>query len=139
MLLKSGLYFIGIAAILIGSAISLLGINLVGQFFSAVINIIVNAGPLTDLGQPNDDSELRFYSIFFVAYGILLVQTAGNLSRHGHRVPILLGLFFAGGTVRLLSLLTVGQPHALFILLLVIELILPPMLYLCWRRMKLSA
>ena len=135
-LLQTGLYFIGIAAVLIGSAIALLGTETVGRFFTAIINLAVDAGPLTDLGQPNDDSELRFYSVFFVAYGIVLVQTAGNLARHGHRVPILLGLFFAGGIARLLSLLTIGTPHALFLMLLGFELLLPPLLYICWRQVR---
>ena len=96
----------------------------------------MDAGPLSGLGEPNDDSELRFYSVFFAAYGIVLVQTAGNLARHGHRVPILLGLFFAGGIARLLSLLTIGTPHALFLLLLGFELLLPPLLYICWRQVR---
>ena len=135
-LLQAGLYFIGVAGILIGSAIAVLGIETVGRFFTMIINIAVEAGPLTDLGQPNDDSELRFYSVFFVAYGIVLVQTAGNLARHGHRVPILLGLFFAGGIARLLSLLTIGAPHALFLMLLGFELLLPPLLYICWRQVR---
>lgn len=133
--LQAGLYFIGIAAVVIGSAIAVLGIEIVGRFFTAIINLIVEAGPLSDLGQPNDDSELRFYSVFFVAYGVVLVQTAGNLSRHSHRVPILLGLFFVGGVVRLLSLFMVGQPHALFLILMGIELLFPPLLYLSWKRM----
>jgi len=135
-LLQAGIYFIGIAAILIGSAIAVFGIEGVGRFFTSIINLAVDAGPLTDLGHPNDDSELRFYSVFFVAYGIVLVQTAGNLARHGHRVPILLGLFFAGGIVRLLSLLTIGTPHALFLMLLGFELLLPPLLYICWRQVR---
>ncbi|MEP4050852.1 MAG: DUF4345 domain-containing protein [Litorimonas sp.] len=133
-LLQAGLYFIGIAGILIGGAIALFGIESVGRFFAAIINVVIEAGPLGDLGEPNDDSELRFYSVFFVGYGVVLVQTAGNLARHGHRVPILLGLFFAGGLARLLSLLMVGQPHALFILLLCFELPLPPLLYICWKQ-----
>jgi len=121
---------------LIGSAIALLGINLVGQFFSAIINIVYDAGPMQDLGSPNDDSELRFYSIFFVGYGVLLVQTAGNLVRHGHRLPYLLALFFAGGAARAISYITVGPPHALFILLMGIELMAPPLLWLAWRKTR---
>ncbi len=133
LLLKAGLYFISIAAVLIGSAIAIFGINPVGQFFNAIISTVYNAGPLTELGTPNDDSELRFYSIFFVAYGVILFQTARELKRHGHRLPLLLGLFFLGGIARLLSYLTVGQPHALFMLLMIIELTMPPILYGLWR------
>ena len=83
-----------IAAMAIGTAIALLGINPVGQFFNTVISIVYNSGPLIDLGTPNDDSELRFYSVFFVAYGVILFQTTRNLTKHGHRLPLLLGLFF---------------------------------------------
>lgn len=136
-LLQAGLYFIGFAAVLIGGAIAGLGIEPVGRFFTSIINLLLDAGPLDDLGAPNDDSELRFYSVFFVTYGVILIQTARNLMQHGHRVPLLLGLFFAGGVARLLSFLMVGKPHALFILLMGIELMLPPLLYLCWRRVKL--
>lgn len=132
-ILRSGLYFISIAAVLIGSAIAIFGINPVGQFFNAIISTVYNAGPLTELGTPNDDSELRFYSVFFVAYGVILFQTARDLTRHGHRLPLLLGLFFLGGIARLLSYLTVGQPHALFMLLMTIELAMPPLLYCFWK------
>ena len=117
----------------IGTAIVVFGINAVGQFFNALISILYNAGPLTELGAPNDDSELRFYSVFFVTYGVILFQTARDLARHGSRLPLLLGLFFLGGIARLLSYLTIGQPHALFMLLMIIELAMPPILYGLWR------
>ena len=118
----------------IGTAIIIFGISAVGQFFNALISIVYNAGPLTELGTPNDDSELRFYSVFFVAYGVILFQTTRDLARHGHRLPLLLGLFFLGGIARLLSYLTVGQPHALFMLLMAVELAMPPLLYFFWRK-----
>lgn len=107
-----------------------------GQFFSIIVNWVYPAGPLTDLGAPNDDSELRFYSVFFVAYGVILVQTARDLIRHGHRLKWLLGLFFLGGLARLLSYLMVGPPHALFVLLMFIEILFPPILYALWRGMR---
>ena len=109
--LKAGLYFISIAAMAIGTAIALLGINPVGQFFNAVISVIYDGGPLTDLGTPNDDSELRFYSVFFVAYGAILFQTTSNLVKHGHRLTLLLGLFFLGGIARACLLYTSPSPR----------------------------
>ena len=133
-ILKAGLYFIGIAAILIGSAIVLFGIRLVGEFFSAMVNLVYAAGPVTNLGSPNDDSELRFYAVFFVAFGVLMVQSARNLERYVARIPLLLALFFAGGLARAISYISVGPPHALFILLMGIELIAPPLLWLAWRK-----
>ena len=123
----------GIGGVGVWGVVSGGGIDIVGGVFSAVINVVHDAGPMTDLGQPDDDSELRFYSVFFVAYGVIMVPTARDLEQHGRRVPILLALFFAGGLARLLSYFTVGPPHALFMLLMVIELLLPPLLYLAWR------
>jgi len=45
-------------------------------------------------------------------------------------------LFFAGGLARLLSFLSIGTPHALFALLMVIELAMPPLLYAVWRTQR---
>ena len=136
IVLKAGLYFISIAAMAIGTSIALLGINPVGNFFTSVISIAYETGPMTDLGTPNDDSELRFYSVFFVAYGAVLFQTVRDLEKYGHRLPLLLGLFFLGGIARLLSYIIVGQPHALFILLMAVELFMPPLLYLSWIKSR---
>jgi len=135
-ILKAGLYFIGLAGIFIGCAIAIFGIQLVGNFFSAIVNVVYDAGPMTDLGSPNDDSELRFYSVFFVAFGILMVQSARQFEKHYARIPILLTLFFAGGAARALGYIMVGPPHALFILLMVIELLAPPLLWLAWRKAR---
>jgi len=137
-ILQFGLYFIGLAAILIGSSIALIGIERTGQFFVWVLSWIGDSGPLSDLGQPNDDSELRFYSVFFIAYGALLFQAARKPIKYARRIPLLLALFFAGGVVRAISYIQIGPPHDLFILLMAIELIMPIVLYICWRAAKLT-
>lgn len=133
-----GFYFIGLAAIAIGSSIALIGIERTGQFFVWILSHIYQSGSLTDLGHPNDDSELRFYSVFFIAYGALMVQAARKPVKYARHIPILLALFFAGGVVRVISYVQIGAPHDLFILLMAIELTLPIMLYICWRAAKLT-
>ncbi len=137
-ILQLGLYFIGLAGILIGASIALIGIEQTGQIFVWILSWVRNSGPLSDLGQPNDDSELRFYSVFFIAYGALLVLAARKPVKYAKRIPVLLALFFAGGTARLISYVQIGPPHDLFILLMAIELTLPIMLYMCWRAAKLN-
>jgi len=133
LFLKTGLCFIGVPAILIASAIALLGIEAVGQFFSHIVEPVFNSGTMTDLGTPNDDSELRFYSIFFAAFGVFTVRAARDINHYYKQIPILLGLFFLGGLARALGYITIGQPHALFILLMAIELAMPIILYVTWR------
>lgn len=134
--LKFGLLFIGIAAIIIGLMFTALGVSTTGRIFNAILSVIHDGGAIQGLDTPNADSELRFYSVIFIGYGIIMVQTAQNLSRHIARVPFLLLLFFGGGTARLISLIMTGPPHSLFILLMGIELILPVLLGLCYLRAK---
>jgi hypothetical protein len=133
MLLKFGLYFIGVPAILIATSIALFGIEAVGAVFSQIVDPVFGSGPMTDLGSPNDDSELRFYSIFFAAFGVFVVRAARDIDRYYKQIPVLMGIFFLGGVARALGYVTVGQPHALFILLMAIELAMPIVLFLAWR------
>ena len=136
--LKLGLYGLGIAAILIGGAMALVGPHAVGAFFNSMLSMVHDAGPVTDLAAPNVDSEMRFYGVMFVFYGGVLVLTARDIERTAARVPLLLAVFALAGLARLIGTLTIGKPHALFQLLMAIEFILPAILLVCWfgRRKK---
>ena len=67
---------------------------------------------------------------------LAMVQTAQNLARHMGRVPFLLLLFFGGGAARLISNIMTGPPHALFVLLMGVELMLPVVLGVCFLRVR---
>ena len=135
-LLQYGLLFIGGAAVLIGLMIVGLGAQRTAAIFNAVISIVHDGGVMSGVDNANADSELRFYSVIWIGYGIIMVQTAQNISRHISRVPFLLILFFGGGAARLISYIVVGPPHALFVLLMGIELALPVLLGLCYVRAR---
>lgn len=137
-ILRFGLYFIGIAGVLIGSAFIIFGVNATGQLFNTILAAFYDGGVLTGLDTPEAESELRFYSVFWMAYGVLLIRSANNVSRHIARLPWLIGLFFAGGLARLMAYINSGVPHALFILLMGIELTLPLILWFCLIRVKRS-
>jgi hypothetical protein len=136
--LQVGLAFIGGAAILIGLMFVGLGTARTAAIFNALLSLIYDGGPMDGVSHPNADSELRFYSVIFIGYGIVMVQTAQNLSRHMARVPFLLALFFGGGAARLISFIAAGPPHGLFVLLMGIELALPVVLGLCYLRVRRS-
>lgn len=138
-LLRAGLYFIGCAGVLIGVSFYFLGVEYTGQIFNRILSLLYDAGPITDLGTPNAETELRFFSVFWMAYGVILIQTARELTQHARRVPLLLGLFFLGGVGRTISYVADGPPHALFVLLMIIELVLPILLWLCFWRWRKSA
>ena len=128
-LLKLALYALGLAAMGIGASMFLLGSHMTAQFFAGLLASLGNlGGPVIDLTSPNVDSELRFYSVFWIAYGAVVFKTARALPQQMTRARWLLALFFAGGTGRLFSLATTGQPHPLFTSLMWIELAFPVLL-----------
>ena len=136
LLLKLGLYFIGIAGVIIGTMFITIGVDPTAAIFQTILSIVYATPALAGLENVNAESELRFYSVFWIAYGAILIQTAHDLKAHISRVPLLLGLFFAGGLGRLTAYFTVGVPHILFVVLMIIELTLPVILVICWAGSK---
>lgn len=131
--LEFALWALGASAILIGLSNFLLGPVATARFFKFVLALAdQGATPSSTLALPDVDSELRFYAVFWIGYGALLIDAGRNLGARLNRVPLLLGAFFAGGVGRLLSLQAVGAPHALFVVLMGIELALPILLFGAW-------
>mgnify|MGYP000703970763 CR=1 FL=1 len=82
------------------------------------------------------DNELRFFSIFWMAYGSFCFWVARNLSKEHHFVPFIAIVFFLGGTARLISLIFVGMPTPLFIPAMALEIVLPPIIYLLYVKQR---
>ena len=77
------------------------------------------------------DSQNRFYGIAFTLYGVLFLICASDLHKYATVLRAVLWVFFAAGLARLVSIAVHGLPSALVLVLLAIELILPPVL-LVW-------
>jgi hypothetical protein len=85
------------------------------------------------------ESELRFYSAFYVAYGLFAFRTA---RRPDHDPPAVRGLaaaLFLAGLGRVGAWLTVGKPHPLQRALLAIELAAPPLIVVEQARLRSTA
>jgi hypothetical protein len=127
------LLILGLAAIVIGLSIVLLGPFATAWASEHLFNALAGwRAPLDGRWPPTMDSEIRFYAAFWAAYGIVTIAVARDLARFGHWVPGLALVFFAGGIARAISLTAVGAPHPLFIVLMAIELVLPPILITLW-------
>lgn len=84
--------------------------------------------------NPTMDSEGRFFATLFLGFGGGLVWTSRDLERRGAVLAGLLVTFYLGGIARIISWLAVGRPDKLFIYLCAVELILPLLLWLWYRR-----
>lgn len=124
---------LGISAMAIGLMFFLAGAQWTADFFTPLGWLVFdNVPPIVGFDAADIDSEFRFYSVFWIAYGSALLITAINWHQYFKFVPILAGLFFLGGIGRILSYLAYGMPHPLFQILWVIELTLPVLIMVCW-------
>jgi hypothetical protein len=80
------------------------------------------------------DSEDRFYGTLFGAYGIAVLSCIEDVERKRGLLHFLLAAFFAGGIARLVSMAVTGPPHPLFTALTVVELAIPVLAALAYRR-----
>jgi hypothetical protein len=84
--------------------------------------------PKAAASDPGLDSQNRFYGVIFSLYGILLIVCASDLAKYATILRLLLWVFFAGGIARLVSIAAVGMPPAAVVVLLITELVIPPLL-----------
>jgi hypothetical protein len=77
--------------------------------------------------------------VIFSLYGILLIVCANDLAKYAAILRVLLWVFFAGGIARLVSIAAVGMPPAAVVVLLITELVLPPLLLWALQRELRSA
>ncbi len=136
--LKALFYGLGLAAIGIGAGIFFTGPQAVAGFFAAVLAALF-AGPFSvapDSWPRDADNELRFYAVFWLAWGVCLVRAARDLAAWAKALPILIGLFFLGGVGRMVSQLQLGAPHPLFVVLMAVELALPPVMFALLRARR---
>lgn len=72
------------------------------------------------------ESELRFYSAFYAAYGVAMLRAAPRADRDAAAVRALAGALFLAGAARAAAWRAVGTPTPLQRALLIVELAGPP-------------
>ena len=108
----------------------------------ALVHIVFGPAAIPGASAVNAtmDSEDRFYATMFLAFGAALVWCVRGVERKGTFVYLLSLTFFLGGLARILSILAVGLPDLLFILLTGVELVLPLVIaYLQFRVVRAAA
>ena len=77
--------------------------------------------------SPMLESEVRFYSAYYVGYGLAMLRTAGRAEREPMAVRALAGTLFLAGVARAGAWVSVGRPHPFQQFLLAAELAIPPL------------
>ena len=80
------------------------------------------------------DSEDRFYATLFLGFGAAHIWAAQDLIQRRQLVLALQFTFLLGGVARIASLIAVGPPITLFVLLGALELFIPPVVWLWIKR-----
>lgn len=131
MILKIAFSLLGATAMAIGGSIFVIGPQATGQIFAAVLHVVSpDLSPLIALTGADIDSEMRFYSVLWMAYGAIALWVAQALPQRVVLLRLMLCLFLLGGIGRAISYFVVGAPHLLFVVLMWIEIVLSPVLML---------
>lgn len=116
----------GAVVIAIGLGIYFAGPHATAGFFDVAVSSLLGAKVYAGgLDGANTGSEMRFFSVFWMAYGAALLWFGRDPREHRRSLLLLLALFFAGGVGRQLAHLSSGQPDLMFVVLGWMELGLP--------------
>ncbi|MGU3435931.1 DUF4345 domain-containing protein [Actinomycetes bacterium M1A6_2h] len=80
------------------------------------------------------ESDLRFYNVLFLAYGIAFVWASTRPMERAQTINVLGLLFFLGGLARLLGWAAAGAPTWFYVLMIPVELLIPIVHYGVIRR-----
>jgi hypothetical protein len=82
---------------------------------------VVAGGPVS----ASVDSEMRFYAAWYLAAGVLLLRTVARVESEGATIRAICAVLFLAACARVVSLLAVGAPHPIFLVLMAIEFAIP--------------
>ena len=91
--------------------------------------IIRGGGP----SNASVESELRYYAVFYVAFGAYLWHLAPDVAVRGRELRRAAVVLVCGGLARVVGVLVDGWPEADYVVLMGVELTLPWVL-VAWQR-----
>ncbi|MEU9101380.1 DUF4345 domain-containing protein [Streptomyces sp. NPDC048361] len=95
------------------------------------VHLMVGMGSVPGAGSPGPtvDSLMRFFAAIFLGYGVAWIWVARQSPIPSNAVRVLAGIFFLGGAGRLLSWAALGRPDWFQLVLMGLELALPPLYF----------
>jgi hypothetical protein len=101
---------------------------------AGLATVILGSESVPDAGDPNAnlESELRFYSVWWIGAGVFLLWLVPRVGERTRELRVFCALLFLAGVSRLLAVLDTDWPSTGQIVLLVLELTLPVVL-VAWQ------
>jgi uncharacterized membrane protein YoaK (UPF0700 family) len=88
--------------------------------------------PGGDAADANVESELRFLYALWVAYGVAVIYVGLRAAESRVAVRSIAAVLFAAGVARAIAWIAEGRPDTVFVVLMVLELAIPPLL-VAWQ------
>jgi hypothetical protein len=97
---------------------------------------LFGSGSIASAGEPSasTESELRFYSVWWIGAGIFLAWLAPRIEERTRELRVFCALLFLAGLSRVLGILDAGWPRPIHIVLLALELSLAVILVVWQAR-----
>ena len=68
---------------------------------------------------------MRFYAAWYLAAGVFLLRTVARVESEGPKIRAICAVLFLAALARVISLVAVGAPHPIFLVLMAIEFAIP--------------
>jgi len=107
---------------------------------AGALTVLIGADSVPSPGDPspNLESELRFYSVWWIGAGLFLIWLAPRVAERTLEVRGFAGLLFLGGVSRILAALDTDWPSSGQLILMALELGLPVVLVIWQARVARS-
>ncbi len=98
--------------------------------------LLLGSDAIPDAGRPGAsvESELRFYGVWWIGAGIFLASLARDVERRGWELRVFCALLALGAAGRVIALADDGRPHATFLVLMGVEIVVAVVLVVWQAR-----
>jgi hypothetical protein len=121
----------------LGRSLIVLGVV---PILTGLYGVLTGSGgiPGGDAADANVESELRFLYALWVAYGVAVIYVGLRAAESRMAVSSIAAVLFAAGDARAIARIAEGRPDTVFVVLMVLELAIPPLLVV-WQGRLLRA
>jgi hypothetical protein len=103
---------------------------------TGAVSLVLGTDAIPEAGAPSasTESELRFYAVWWLGAGLFLASLAPRIEERGRELRAVCALLVLGAAGRALAIADAGRPQPIFVVLMVLEFLIPPVLVLWQAR-----